>query len=84
MKTCCKCGLKFEKTPYEFPLNVVFDTDEFEVRWDLKDIIRKSDREMILNIKSYDNDDIILCIDCYNKIIEDIIYRIKSDKKISK
>jgi len=39
---------------------------------------------MILNIKSYDNDDIILCIECYDKIIEDIICRIKSSKKISK
>ena len=76
MKVCGYCQEQFEKTPYDFPLNIVLGTDELEVRLDLKDIIRKSDRQMILSVKDFDKDDVILCIDCYNQITADIIDRL--------
>ena len=37
---------------------------------------------MILNVEEFNNDDVILCVDCHDKIIDDIIDGIKNSKPI--
>jgi len=81
--TCCNCLKKFEKVPYgPAGINVVLDSDDYETHWDLKDMIRKSDRKMVLNVNNPMTDEIILCVDCYDQIIEEMISRIKDTAKV--
>lgn len=80
MLICCVCDSKFGRDPNEERLNVLLATDAFEVRWDLQDIVRKSDRKMIF--KHPQKNDVGICDDCYGKIIDETISRICAGKAI--
>jgi hypothetical protein len=80
--TCCICEKQFEKVPYGEGLNIVVQTDDYEIRWDLHDIIRKSDRMRILKVEDAQQDNKILCVDCYDELVENMLLRIKQGKKL--
>ena len=75
---CCNCGKEFDKVPYgSAGLNVVLQSDDYEIRWDLKDMIRKSDRLMVLDVNNPLTDETILCLDCYDRIISEMTSNIR-------
>lgn len=78
---CCVCKSNFKKDPDEKRLNILLATDDFEVRWDLQDIVRKSDRKMIFKYPT--QTDVGICDDCYGKIIDETISRICAGKSIN-
>jgi hypothetical protein len=79
---CCNCEVDFDEVPYgSAGINIVVESDDFEIRWDLKDMVRKSDRVRVLNVEDPIEDEVILCVDCYDRIVEQIISRIKRDVK---
>lgn len=81
-KTCSICGKTFKCFPSKESLTAVFDTKDFEIRWNFKNILRKTDRALLVDVEDIKKCDVALCLECYQKILQEMTERIKNNRTI--